>query len=161
MILVDTNILSTFAKVDSLDLLRKMFGKMHISPNVFEEVKRAEELGYPHAENILAWVRDDIISIACPNESEIELMDKVPSSFGRGERDCVAMAMKRDALIVTNERKVLNYCEENDLAHVRLNTILRELCKKEIMKEKEVRFLINKMEEEDNLIITDISSIFS
>lgn len=60
MILVDTNILSTFAKVDRLDLLIKMFGKMHISPNVFEEVKRAEELGYPHAENILAWVKDDI-----------------------------------------------------------------------------------------------------
>ncbi len=49
MILIDTNILSTFAKIDRLDLLEEVFGEMHISPNVLDEVKRAEELGYSHA----------------------------------------------------------------------------------------------------------------
>lgn len=109
MILVDTNILSTFAKIDRLDLPEKVFGEMHISPNVLDEVKRAEELGYPHAEKILEYIKKGKIQISCPKEDEIDFMDKIPYSFGRGERDCVAMALKRDALIVTNERKVLNY----------------------------------------------------
>ncbi len=161
MILIDTNILSTFAKIDRLDLLEEVFGEMHISPNVLDEVKKAEELGYSHAEKILELIRVGKIHISCPKEYEVELMDKIPSSFGRGERDCVAMALKRDALIVTNERKVLNYCEENRVAHVRLNTILRKLWKDDIMVEKEVRDLIHKIEENDNLIVADKESIFS
>ena len=50
MILVDTNILSTFAKIDRLDLLEKVFGKMHISTNVLDEDEgspRLKPLGYP------------------------------------------------------------------------------------------------------------------
>ena len=127
MILVDTNILSTFAKIDRLDLLEKVFGKMHISTNVLDEVKRAEELGYSHAERISKWIEDDKILISCVKENEVEFLDKIPYSFGRGERDSVAMALNRDALIVTNERKVLNFCRKKGIAHVRLNKILRKL----------------------------------
>ncbi|MFO7992359.1 MAG: hypothetical protein R6U61_08745 [Thermoplasmata archaeon] len=161
MILVDTNILSTFAKIDRLDLLEKVLGEMHISPNVLDEVKRAEELGYSHAEKILKGIKEGKILISCIREDEVEFLEKVPSSFGRGERDCVAIALNRDALIVTNERRVLNYCKRNGIAHVRLNTILRKLWKDEIIEEKEVRDLIHKIEENDSLIIVDKESIFS
>lgn len=161
MILVDTNILSTFAKADRLDLLEKLFGEIHISPNVFDEVKRADELGYPHAKKILKWIKKDKILISCIKEDEVELLEDIPTSFGRGERDCMAVALKRDALIVTNERKVLNYCKKNDIDHVRLNTILRKLWKDDIIRKKDVRDLIQKIEENDNLIVTDKESIFS
>lgn len=161
MILVDTNILSTFAKIDRLDLLEEVLGEMHISPNVLDEVKRAEELGYPHAEKILGWVKKDKILISCPQDDEVKLLDEVPFSFGRGERDCVAMALKRNALIVTNERKVLNYCKKKGIAHVRLNTLLRKLWKDEIMSQDEVRELIDEIEENDNLVVTEKKSIFS
>ena len=41
MILIDTNILSTFAKIDRLELLFKVFNQetLYISPNVFQELK--------------------------------------------------------------------------------------------------------------------------
>jgi len=41
MILVDTNILSTFAKIDRLELLFGVFKQktLYISPNVFQELK--------------------------------------------------------------------------------------------------------------------------
>ncbi|MFP4001846.1 MAG: hypothetical protein ACLFSM_05830 [Thermoplasmata archaeon] len=161
MILVDTNILSTFAKVNRLDLLEEVLGNFHISPNVLEEVKRAEELGYPHAGEILEKVRNDEILIACPREKEVEVMDRLPTSFGRGEKDCLAIALKRDALIVTNEQKVLNYCKRNGVDSARLNTILRELLKKEDMEQEDVRNLIDEIEKKDNLVVTDKDSIFS
>ena len=161
MILIDTNILSTFAKIDRLDLLEEVFKEMHISPNVLDEVKRAEELGYSHAEKILELIRKGKIQISCPREDEIEFIDKIPSSFGRGERDCVAMALKRDALIVTNEGKVLNYCKQNGIDHVRLNTILRKLWIDEIIEQEDVRDLIHEIEEKDSLVVTDKESIFS
>lgn len=161
MILVDTNILSTFAKVNQLDLLEEVLGNFHISPNVLEEVKRAEELGYTHAGEILKWVRNDRILIACPREEEVEAMDKLPPSFGRGEKDCLAIALKRDALFVTNEGKVLNYCERNGVDCARLNTILRKLWKKEGLEKEDVRNLIKEIEKKDNLVVTDKDSIFS
>lgn len=79
MNLVDTNILSTFAKVGRLDLLKEVLGDIYISPNVLEEIERAEELGYSHAREILKWVRENKILIACPGEKEVRLMEDIPS----------------------------------------------------------------------------------
>lgn len=51
--------------------------------------------------------------------------------------------------------------EQNGIDHARLNTILRELLKNEIMDEKGVRELIREIEHKDNLVVTDKEAIFS
>jgi predicted nucleic acid-binding protein len=54
MILVDTNILSTFAKIKRMDLIFKVFGKnCFISPNVLNEIKKAHQLGYEFSEIVI------------------------------------------------------------------------------------------------------------
>lgn len=45
--------------------------------------------------------------------------------------------------------------EENEIDHVRLNTILRKLWKDEIMGQDEVRELIDEIEEKDSLVVTE------
>ena len=60
MILLDTNILSTFAKIERLELLFSVFNtrKLFISPNVFNELIDARRLGYKHVESIFDLIRE-------------------------------------------------------------------------------------------------------
>ena len=52
MYLLDTNILSTFAKIKRMDILFKVFGedRLFISPGVLSEIKLASERGYDFPE---------------------------------------------------------------------------------------------------------------
>lgn len=54
MILVDTNILSSFAKIGRLELLFRVFNQktLYISPNVFQELKDARDKRYDFVELI-------------------------------------------------------------------------------------------------------------
>lgn len=46
-VVVDTDVLSTFCKVDKLELLQKLFHKstIIIAPSVYREIREAERLG--------------------------------------------------------------------------------------------------------------------
>ncbi len=73
MVLLDTNILSTFALTDKLSLLWSLFEEdsIYISPNVLLEVNKAKIAGYNHANNILTAIKEDKIKILTPTPEEI------------------------------------------------------------------------------------------
>ncbi len=49
MIVADTNILSTFARVGAIDYLRQLVQSnlLHVTPATFNELRRAVEVGSP------------------------------------------------------------------------------------------------------------------
>ncbi|MDY6788590.1 MAG: hypothetical protein SVV03_01370 [Candidatus Nanohaloarchaea archaeon] len=157
MTLIDTNILSTFAKIGRLDLLFNIFGEIEISANVFEEIEQAFELGYPHASTLLKLVKNKRISVISPDKSEIVIFSELPDSFGQGERDSIAIARERNKLLVSNDTSVVNYCNREEIDCVRLSTVLRYLWKKNILSKEEVKKLI---EDKDNVVISQQDEIF-
>ena len=160
MILIDTNIISTFGKIGRINLLFTLFqvDNLEISKNVFEEVKRAEELKYSYAKEILELVNKKKIKVvSIKNKSD---MSTIPPNFGDGERDSLALAKKYKAVFITNERRVINFCQRERIDVIDLNMILRALWKEEIYTKKEVKKLIEEIEKKDNLIITNKEQIF-
>lgn len=158
MFLIDTNILSTFAKVNKARLLLKLFNKkICVSVNVFEEIKKAQELGYGFANKVIEFVKKHNIRIVSANEKEI-LME-LPNCFGLGEKDSIAICKNRNHTFVSNELRVINYCKENKIQNLTLNNILHSLWKLKILSKEEVKRLMNEMEEKDNLIITSKKEI--
>ncbi len=121
MVLVDTNILSTFAKIDEVEGLQELLGRMEVSPNVPEEAKKASHL---------------------------------PDSFGRGERDSLAMSEQRGIALATNERRIINYCTRRSIPCLWLDVVLRALWKKEILTRDEVENVIKEIEKKDRIVIT-------
>ena len=108
MILIDTNILSAFAKIDRLELLFKVF-------------------------------------------NEYMLMLQLPKYLGKGELDSIAICTRRNYILLSNERKVISFCEENEIDHFDLNGILNALWILDIVSKEEVVQIINEMEDKDNL----------
>lgn len=97
MILVDTNIISTFMRIEKLDLLSKTFNarKMHISSNVFQELKVDKDRGHPHTKKLFHLIDDHKIEIVTPTKDELLHTVDLPESFGRGELDSIAICKKK------------------------------------------------------------------
>lgn len=155
MVLLDTNILSTFALIDRLSLLWSLFENdlIYISPNVFTEVTKAKIAGYSHADKILNAIKEDKIKLLIPTKEEILLSMELPINFGYGERDSVIMAKKREMTFVTNERRIINYCQNEKINCLWLEKILRFLWKEQLLSKEEVERIMDEIEEKDKIII--------
>lgn len=154
MIIVDTNILSTFGKVDKFNLLLNIFEEeFYISPNVLEELKEADKLGHGYVRKILSFISEGRIKVVSLSDEMFDLMKDLPRSFGLGERDSIAAAKINKASFVTNENKLLNFCEREGITAISLNSILRYLWKEGILTKEQVKHLIEEIETKDNIII--------
>ena len=159
MNLIDTNILSTFALVGRLDLLIKVFGKLSIAEEVFNEVKKASSKGYAHAQAILERCDGESIEILTPTVEERNTMKTLPLSFGDGERGSIAIAKHRSLLFASNEKRVLNYGKREGIGTISLNSILRYLWEEKVLTKEETKALMLDMEAKDNLVITSKEEI--
>ncbi len=152
-ILLDTNILSTFAKVDSLNLLFQVLerNKLYIVNSVFHELEDAKVAGFRFVNSIFDLITSNKIPTLSMTDEEMRWRMQLPSSFGKGERDSLAICKFRDAVFFTNERKVINYCDRESISALDLPTILRLLWKSRCVDKKEVEKLIDLIEAKDNI----------
>ena len=162
MILLDTNILSTFGIIGKLELLFKIFrnGPICISPNVLFEIKKAHSFGYSYASSVLKLIEDEKIVLISITETELLLSYELPSSFGLGERDSIVIAKQRNFVFVTNEKKIINYCNREKIVCLQLNKLLRYLFIEGIMDKENINDLINDIESKDKLKIKNKEEIF-
>ena len=162
MILVDTNILSTFGKVSGMKLLFELFqAKLSISSNVFCEISIAYEKGYYFAQSVLDCIKNEKIDVVAVNQEDLFYMLGLPKSFGPGERDSIAICENRGYVFLSNEKKVYNYCKKHGIQCLLLPHLLKSLWKENILNKEDVKELITKIESKDNIVIADKDSIFS
>ena len=140
MILIDTNILSTFAKIDRFELLFEVFNQetLYISPNVFQELKDARDKRYDFVELIFELLQSKKLKLLPLEEDEYMLMLQLPKYFGKGELDSIAICTRRNYILLSNERKIIKFCAENEIDHFDLNGILNALWMFDIVSKEEI-----------------------
>lgn len=161
IILLDTNIISTFSKIKKLGLLYDVFNtkEFYISPNVHAEIIAAKEKGYLFVGQVIdLFQKKKLIALPLTSEEEIKA-EKLPLSFSKGERDSLVICKERNGILVTNERKVINYCKKQDIKCFDLRDILKALHQFMDFSKDEVSKLIEEIEEKDNIIIKDKNEI--
>jgi predicted nucleic acid-binding protein len=163
MILVDTNILSTLAKVGKLDLLSQLFPQDEIGlvPAVYEEVHTGVEKGYSTLQSILALVKQGRVHLVPLSEEELVIKTNLPRSFDEGEREIGAVAKQRQWPVLTNEKLVKNWCQRERIPCVDLPTFLRALWQAGIMMKEEVAVLINEIENKDRVVFKNKEQILA
>ncbi len=161
-VIVDTNILSTFAKIEKLELLFEIMDReeLYISTSVLHELDIAENIGYDFVQIIFDYIDEERISILSMDDEESDLFLDLPDSFGRGERESVSISKSRDYIFVSNETRVKNYCDRNDIDIVDLPTLLRRAWKIGLKEKETVKKIIEEIENKDDIIFKDISIIF-
>ncbi len=107
-IIVNTTVLSNFAAIAQLDLLRRLYGHIYIPTEVYQEIRGGLEEGYrfyqgidrlihPLAEN--GWIR----LIGVSEEDELRLFDELLQRLHQGEAACLVIAHHRDWVLLTDD----------------------------------------------------------
>jgi predicted nucleic acid-binding protein len=104
----NTTVISNFAAIEQIDALRLLFGTLHISTEVLEEIHTGLEEGYrfyaglealvdPSAEH--GWLKPTSVTVG----PELTTFVALPRRLHRGEASCLAIALHRGWLLVTDD----------------------------------------------------------
>jgi predicted nucleic acid-binding protein len=157
-VVVDADILSTFAKINNVRLLPKLFRKsnMFICPSVSPEIQKGIQLrllkfSYPaHFLRIKLGVRE--------KQTCMEIKDA--RNVSSGDAESLAVAKSRNCVLLTNDRKVQKIADSLSVNHLNLALLLRELWAHHVMTKAEVARLADEIERKDRIIIKRKELIF-
>ena len=76
-----------------------------------------------------------------------------------GEAEGLIVSKNRNAIFLTNDIRAVRYCRDNDTKVLDLRDILLILFKKRVLNREEMNDLIRDIEDMNNIIIKDKSSI--
>jgi len=108
-VLSNTTVISNFASIGQLDVLRQLFGTLSISTEVYHEIEVGLEEGYRFYDGIDQLLRPftsdgwmELISMT--HEQELRYFHDLPARLHRGESSCLAIARHRSWLLLTDDR---------------------------------------------------------
>jgi predicted nucleic acid-binding protein len=153
MILVDTDVISALAKVDSLPLLFTLFKRSNVSitPGVLAELTHSLAMGRQYAETVFGFIGGGRMRVIALTAAETTLRDTLPDTLGAGERESIAVAKERKGTVITNESRVAHYCHQLTIPCVRLPDILRALWTEDVVSRQEVQTMIEDLQAKDRM----------
>jgi len=159
-VILDCDIASCMAKIDRMDLLGAAFPdfEIFITESVSIELLRASQAGFSFPNRILRNI--PVISL---NQDERIMLQDIPKnrSIHFGEAEGLIISKNRNAIFLTNDSRVVRYCKDNDLKVLDLRDILLLLARRRALSWEEMKDLIREIEQKDNIIIKDKSSILN
>lgn len=106
--IVDTTVLSNFAAIGQLDLLRQLFGVVHLSTEVYAEIRAGLEEGYRFYGAVIGVVHpltsEGWLRLVGMRDGEFSLFAEAPSRLHAGEAASLAIARARGWLLLTDDR---------------------------------------------------------
>jgi predicted nucleic acid-binding protein len=162
MILVDTSILSTFARVNALDALYDVFpgNKLSITPAILREITDAIGQGCAWLHQIPGLTRTGSLSLISPTTAEVLAAEALPDSLGLGEREAIALCEAHSWTFLTNDHRARNYCRQIGVEVFDLPGLLHGLWITGIRRKGYVRNLTDKIEDVEGITFKNKHSIF-
>jgi predicted nucleic acid-binding protein len=108
-VIVNTTVISNFASIGQLDVLRQLYGSLAMSPDVYDEIQAGVEEGYHFYAGIEQWVQPLaeggwIHLASLSHEQELRYFRELPTRLHRGEMSSLAIARHRGWLLLTDDR---------------------------------------------------------
>jgi predicted nucleic acid-binding protein len=156
-VIADTDILSTFGKVDRLDLLRQLFQTIYVAPAVYRELLQAERMGVSWVDRVAPAVT--ILPLTTDESKAVARLVRQYPQLGSGEVESFVLAQGHRLLCLTNDRQAKAIAHRLGLSYLDLEEILRALKTKTILTTEALAALIDQIEQEDRTRIkakTDI-----
>lgn len=160
-VIADTDVLSTFSKINKLNLLRRLLrkSKIYISPKNRDELLEAKKLGYKFVNRTLKLG----LKTVKPNEkelSEIKQLVDAKKSLSSADLETLIIAQDRGLLLLTNDSQLQNEAKRRNVEYFNLVMILRELWRQKIVSKEYVERLVEIIEKEDRIILINKNLIF-
>ena len=151
----DADIISTFAKIEKLELLKKVFSKssLIITPAVSSDLQRSKSSLVKDA------LKSKLFQLENLNKQESVLANNIHAQrkLGMGESETIALCKERNAAFVTNDNKAISFAEKINVNIIDLETILHSL--KELISKDQIRQIINDIESKDKVVVVNKEEI--
>jgi predicted nucleic acid-binding protein len=107
-IITNTTVISNFATIGRLDLLRQLYDKLHIPAEVYQEIRKGLEEGYRFYQGIdeliYPFVEDGwIILVSASGKEELKHLEMLLRRLDHGEAGCLAIAYHRRWTLLTDD----------------------------------------------------------
>jgi predicted nucleic acid-binding protein len=145
----DTDILSTFARIHRLDILKKISDGVVIPQAVKAELARGRI--------DVRRLNPDFVTLT---KDELKDLKKTDNSLDRGERECFVIARNRRLPLASNETIVHKLCKKEGIDYLTLPRMLRFAITEGVITRQEARKLISAIEEEEHTMIKNKNEIF-
>lgn len=145
----DTDILSTFARIRRLDILKKISDGVVIPQAVKAELTRGKI--------DVKYLDPDFVALT---KDELKYLKKTDHSLDLGERECFVIARNRHIPLASNETIVHRLCRKEGIDYITLPRILRFAITEGVMSRQEARKLIDVIEKEEHTMIKNKNEIF-
>jgi len=157
-ILCDTDVLSCFAKIKGLQLLKQLFPNaiFLISTAVYEELMRCKDAGFSFPDEIFEFV-----DVTLLNSGELEEYKWVLAHarhLGKGELHSIVIAKFRNCPFLTNDKVAKKFAKDYGVEAWDIPDILKALWASGVKSKEEIRGIISEMERKDRMVIQDIWS---
>lgn len=160
MILVDTNVVTTFAKVGKLPLLfAATANTLYISPNVYRELQEGVVKGYAVLQAVLDLLAVGQIQVITLTEADQSTAAQLPLAAAKGEVDSLAYCLNHEALFLTNDRRAGNLGSSLGVTCLTLATILRRLWRSGKLSKTQVTALIREIEQAEGTVLREREAI--
>ena len=108
-VIVNTTVISNFASIGQLDVLRQLYGALAMSTEVYDEIQAGLAEGYRFYEGIEQWIEPLaeggwIHLTSMSHEQELRYFRELPAHLHRGEMASLAIARHRCWLLLTDDR---------------------------------------------------------
>lgn len=153
LIISDTNILSSFAAGEALELLFRLFPDktIYIPPAVHQELSAGLTRGQAYLETVLQSLGSDKLRILHLSKKEQQLAKGLPNKLNTGEREAIALSKCRKGRLLSHDKQAIRYCRQNDINVLDLPLLLRLLWKRNIVLQTEINTILAKMKDVENL----------
>ena len=138
MIILDTDFLSSFLKIDKLDLVKDFFGEefLYIPPSVLKEISQTE------------LIQKLIEKRYIQARSAKRLNIKGGRVLGSGEVECISLASKTD-LVLMDDKKAGKIAIENGVKVVNIPGLLLAMKKSNYISQSQLNRIIDDLKEKD------------
>ncbi len=162
MILVDTNILSTFARVDELELLFQLFGRspLGLTSAVLAELNEALAHGCAWLEQTKGLRNQGRLELVVAAPEEIQAREAMPVSLGAGEAESIAICQARGWAFLSNDKRARNFCTQAGVEVFDLTELLGALWEWRVRSPQFVQELCARMEAAEGMTIPNKEAIF-
>jgi len=146
--LLDTDVLSLFAKVDALPLLCRLLRleRLPITTGVFNEIVVPLEYGYDFPRQILALA--EIVLLAADEVETFEAL-RLEGRVSAFDAEIIAICQRRNWVYVTMDRVAARCAEGLGVRTLDLHALLKAAWVGGLLNEGELQVLVDQMERAD------------
>lgn len=142
MIVCDTDFLSSFAKIDELNLIFRAFKtkEITIAKAVYDELKESP-------------VFDKLSPYFSAKENKIKVKESavkgVPENLGEGERESISFAKGKKAKLLMDDRDAGEYAKSKGIIVIDIPAFLFHCKEKKILNTSQLKTMISKLKAKD------------